>query len=241
MLAFPGAFLDQGQLIGGAQTLTWLWFFWHLGPIVSVISYAYNEARYPGARTTNHRLAVAKVAAVTILAFAATVALVTIFKNSLPVIDVNGDFSRIISSGIAPGIQVLLVVALVMLWKASHFRNVLHLWLGLAMVALLCDNAITMAGASRLSVGWYMGRVSALLSSAVMMFVYLQEVKQSYVRAAGDAERLTSDNQDLSVRIDLARRDTLTKLPSRELFMELSKRAVKCQPADQYRLCDALH
>ena len=134
--------------------------------------------------------------------------------------DVSGDFSRITSSGTAPGLQLLLLIALAMLSKASRFRNVLHGWLGLARVALLCDNAITMMGASRLSVGWYMGRLSALISSSLMMFVYLHEVKHSYVRAAGDAERLASDNQYLSLRIDQARCDTLTKLPSRELFME---------------------
>ena len=220
MLAFPDAFLEHGQLIGGAQTLTWLWFFWHLGPVVGVILFASIEHRHPGARTTQHRKTIANVAAVTALAFAATIALVTGFKNFLPVMDVSGDFSRITSSGIAPGLQVVLVIALAMLWKASRFRNVLHVWLGLAMVALFCDNAITMMGASRLSVGWYMGRLSALISSSVMMFVYLHEVKHSYVRAAGDAERLASDNQDLSLRIDQARRDTLTKLPSRELFIE---------------------
>ena len=220
MLAFPGAFLEQGQLIGGPQTLTWLWFFWHLGPAVSVILFASMEHRQPGARTIQHRKTITKVALVTALAFAATVALVTLCKNALPIMDVSGDFSRITSSGIAPGLQVLFLVALAMLWKASRFRNVLHLWLGLAMVALLCDNAITMMGASRLSVGWYMGRVSALISSSVMMFVYLHEVKHSYVRAASDVDRLASDNLGLSLRIDQARRDTLTKLPSRELFME---------------------
>ena len=65
MLAFPGAFLEKGQLLGGAQSLTYLWFFWHLGPIVSVITYAWSEMRHPGAKTDNHAASVARVAGVT--------------------------------------------------------------------------------------------------------------------------------------------------------------------------------
>ena len=50
-----------------------------------------------------------------------------------------------------------------MLWRAGRFRTPMHAWLGVAMVALAFDNAITMAGGTRLSIGWYVGRINALV------------------------------------------------------------------------------
>jgi len=35
-----GAFLQNDQLLGGTQTSIWLWFFWHLGPALSVLYFA---------------------------------------------------------------------------------------------------------------------------------------------------------------------------------------------------------
>lgn len=220
MMAAPGAFVEKGQLIGGTQSLTYLWFFWHLGPIVSTMVYAWTEYRQPGAKSLDRAGAVGRVGSITLLLFVASVVLVTGFKEALPVMDVNGNYSGITTSGTAPAMEVMLLVALGMLWRVGRFRNVLHIWLGLALVALLCDNAITMMGASRLSLGWYMGRVNALISSAVMMCIYLQEIKFSYLHATDDVTRLSLANAGLAVRVDEARRDILTKLPSRELFME---------------------
>ena len=181
-LSFPGAFGSEGSLIGGSQTTIWLWFFWHAGPAIGILLFAWGEYRRPGHRTAHHLRAVLQTAVVLAFTFAATVILVTTFGASLPVLDIKGDFSRITSSGIAPALELLLMASLVILWRASGFRNVLHVWLGITLVALLCDNAITMMGATRLSLGWYVGRFNALISASVMMLVYLRDIKQSYVR-----------------------------------------------------------
>ncbi len=222
-LSFPGAFTDKGALIGGSQTTIWLWFFWHIGPAVGALVFAWSEYRNPGRVTKDHARALRNTIAVVLLAFAATVAL-TVFNSGLPVLDVNGDFSRITSSGIAPLLQVLLAGALVILWRASRFRNVLHLWLAMTIVALLCDNAVTMVGATRLSLGWYAGRLSALISSSFMMLVYLHDIASSYERSVAAADRLADSNAKLEVKVDEARLDPLTKLPRRDLFNEIAER-----------------
>ena len=219
-LSFPGAFLDKLSLIGGSQTTIWLWFFWHAGPAIGILVFAWSEYRRPGFRTSDHQRAIRQTAVVLTAAFAATVALVTTFHDSLPLLDVNGNFGRITTSGIAPALQVLLLMSLGILWRASGFRNVLHVWLGITLVALLCDNAITMMGANRLSLGWYAGRISALISASVMMLVYLHDIKQTYQRSLAIADELANSNAQLVVKIDEARLDALTKLPRRDLFME---------------------
>jgi len=63
-----------------------------------------------------------------------------------------------------------------------------------AMVALAFDNAITMAGGTRLSIGWYVGRINALVSAFVMLILYLKEVNRVYLTAAANAEQLSAAN-----------------------------------------------
>lgn len=41
--AFPGAFVPEIRLLGGAQTPSWLWFFWHLGSTGMLFGYALSE------------------------------------------------------------------------------------------------------------------------------------------------------------------------------------------------------
>ncbi len=199
-LSFPGAFLEHRQLLGGSQTTIWLWCFWHVGPALGVLFYAWNEVRNPGARTTGHR-AIVQTAIGLSLSLIATALLVTVFHDRLPMLDFDGNFSRITASGIAPGIELLLAAALGALWRASRFRNVLHVWLGIVLVALLCDNAITMAAGSRLTMGWYVGRGGALIASSVLMLVYLHAITASYRRSVEMANRLATSNVQLDRNI----------------------------------------
>ena len=162
------------------------------GPALSVLLFSWSEVRHPGVRTTDHRAAVVWTAIALLLALGATGLLVTSFHDRLPVLDIEGDFSRITRTGIAPGIQLILAGALAVLWRASRFRNVLHVWLGIVLVALLCDNAITMAGGSRLTMGWYVGRCGALIAFSVMTLVYLREITASYLRSVEMSSRLAT-------------------------------------------------
>ena len=219
LVAYPGAFVDNVRIVGGTQTITWLWFFWHLGPAVSVLLFAWSESRNRGKANVRVQYAVFKTAIVLLIALAVTVGSVTVFHAELPVMDIDGDFSRVTSSGIAPGLQLLLVIALAALWKIGRFQKVMHIWLALTLVALICDNTAMMFGANRLSVGWYAGRFCALISSCVMMFVYLHEIKRSYLRSTAQTQSLTVSNETLSIEIAQAMLDGLTKLPSRELFL----------------------
>jgi diguanylate cyclase (GGDEF)-like protein len=85
---------------------------------------------------------------------------------------------------------------------------------------LLCDNAITMLGEQRLSVGWYIGRVNGLASAAVILFVYLAEINQAYFKSVNDAKELAVSYSQLETKVDQARIDQLTGLPGRAMFLE---------------------
>ncbi|KAF3999824.1 sensor histidine kinase [Glaciimonas immobilis] len=191
--SFRGVFVEGQVLFGGPQTSSWLWLFWHAGPAIGILLFAWSELHHPNHITFDHPQSLRRTALVLVFAFTATAALTSIFIEYLPVLDVNGDYRGITTSGIAPALQFLLLLALFFLWRASRFRNVLHVWLAISLIALLCDNAITMAGGSRLSMGWYLGRTSGLISSSVMMLVYLKEINRSHQYSMLIADQLDAD------------------------------------------------
>ncbi len=195
--SFPSAFVNDVRLVGGTQTPSWLWFFWHLGSTGMLFGYAWSEWRVRGRLAPDPIAAFRTCAILTAGALALSVLAVTLFHDRLPVVDVAGDFSRITSSGYAPLIQVIIVLALFMLWRATRFATPMSAWLGVAIVAMAFDNAITMAGGARLTAGWYVGRINALVSGLVMLVLYLKEVNRVYLRAASMADELALANQRL--------------------------------------------
>lgn len=189
-LSFYAAFVPNARLLGGTQTGIWLWFFWHLGLTGMFFLYALSEWRAPQRTVGATQRAVRTTAVVTAAATVGSILAVTVFHDLLPIADVGGDFSRITATGYAPGIQVVIVLAILMLWRGTGLQTPLAAWLGVAMVALLFDNTITMAGGTRLSAGWYVGRINALLSAVVMLAIYLKEINGVYLRAAANAGEL---------------------------------------------------
>ena len=233
-LSFPGMFAPGGLLPGGAQTTIWLWAMWHVGPVVGILLYAVSEWRRPGQRVADPWRAALRGVILLVLFLAVSLAAVTVFHDRLPVLDVDGDFSRITRSGVGPAIEVVTAVALLLLWRVTGFRTVLSVWIAVSLVALLCDNAVTMAGGTRLSVGWYLGRLCALVSSAVLLFGYLLEINRVYLWTAAHAEQLREQVIDRSAKLDRARLDHLTQLPARALFLELADAYRSAMPSSGF-------
>jgi len=196
-LSLKGAFVADVRLLGGPQSTIWLWFFWHLGAGGMLLAYALSEFRSPDGQSPDPSRSLFRAAALTAAALAATLLIVTRFHDMLPVEDVAGDFNRVTSTGYAPLIQGIIFAALFFQWRASRFRTPVSAWVGVAMVALAFDNAITMAGGTRLSIGWYVGRLNALFSALVMLALYLKEVNRVYLAAAVNAGELARAKLEL--------------------------------------------
>lgn len=229
--SFPGIFIEDRVLFGGAQTSTWLWLFWHAGPAVGILIFAWSELHHPNQITLNHQQSLRRTAIVLIGSVVMTAAMATVLRPFLPTLDSNGDYSGITSTGIAPSLQILIVLSLFFLWRASRFRNVLHVWLGIALIALLCDNAITMAGGSRLSLGWYAGRFSGLISSSVMMLVYLKEINRSHQQSMLIVDKL--DAERTLAEIELQRSYTQLR--------QLSDHQEKVKEDERKRIAREIH
>jgi diguanylate cyclase (GGDEF)-like protein len=219
-LSFPNLLVTPDATVGGPQTTIWLWCFWHLGPPLAILGYGLSEWLCPGLMVSHPYRTARRFGVGFGAVLMGSIAAVTLFHDWLPVLDINGHFHNITTTGIAPGIQVLILVALLVLWRATRFETGLNMWLGVALIALLLDNAITMTGGSQLSVGWYVGRLNALLSAVIMLAIYLREINCVYLHTVRNAHRLAVSNALLEVKADQARLDSLTGLPGRSLFLE---------------------
>jgi diguanylate cyclase (GGDEF)-like protein len=221
--SFPRLLLPESALLAGPQTTIWLWLFWHLGPPAGVLLSIARESLPAGSlRDLSKRLGIFGLSLVVMIA--ASIAIANLFGGFLPILDVQGDYSRITTTGVAPALQAITALALILLWATTRFRTVLQIWLAVALVALLCDNAITMLGEHRLSVGWYVGRVNGLISAAVILFVYLAEINHVYLKSVNAARQLTLSHAQLQTQIAQARIDQLTRLPGRAMFLEQAEK-----------------
>jgi PAS domain S-box-containing protein len=191
LVCFP-AMLAPGLLLGqGPATLTWLWNFWHLGPPLFALPYAIMEGDGRARLTPPHRLRLATWGSIAgILAAAGLTAWAAIgLAHVLPVVvDPDGGYWALTTSGIGPLLFLLTAAALAVLCWTTRLRSVLQLWLAVSLFLLLLDNLVTDLGAARATMGWFVGRMQALLAGVVVLGVYLKEVDLLYRRAEQAAQ-----------------------------------------------------
>ena len=187
LLSAPGMVGPQ-RVIGGDQTTIHLWMWWHLGPPLFALAYAFVQRRFPGRpsdadeRRTISTLTFSGAA----FSFFGVLVFVTRFHDSLPMLNRGADFSLIVTTGVAPAVTLLSAAAAGAVWAVTRGRTVLSLWLAVSLVALVFDNLVTMAGGHRNSIGWYVGRFEALASAATLLMAYQHHIHE-IARAAADS------------------------------------------------------
>ncbi len=188
-LAFPGAFSRGGLFGAGLQSAVWLYWFWHSGLPVAVITYVLlrNGDRAIGAGST--RLAIGASAAATIALVVVLFWFVTRHHDLLPVtfVDVHplSLFRRVIGGVV---VLALGVIALCLLWVRR--KTLLDEWLVVALCALLIEVALaSVLSGDRYTVSWYAGRFYQLVTATVVMTVLLAETSTLYADVARSAAR----------------------------------------------------
>ena len=183
-LTFPGLFTPAG-LFAGQQTTAWLYFLWHGGFPLLVMSYALlagrqKEARAPrgGARREILLATVAVLAAVCALMLLATAG-----NDLLPVI-MKGNSDASAKVVVASTTWLLSVAALPILWRRRP-HTVLDLWLMVVVFVWIFDSALAaVLNHARFDLGWYAGRVYGLLASSFVLAVLLLENGRLYALLA---------------------------------------------------------
>ena len=201
-LTFPGAFTPAGLL--GSNSTAWLYMFWHVGSPLAVIIYGQLKD-VDGEPSTSWRSPIAVgvwSVAVVIAIVCGLTWLVTAEDWLLPGIFLdNFRVDPILSPLFAGLIMSLNFVALTLLWL--RWRSVLDLWLMVMCCTWLIEATIAAALIStRFSLGWYAGRIYALVATIFVLFVLLSETTILYAHLAQSAITRRSNREGRQVAMD---------------------------------------
>jgi PAS domain S-box-containing protein len=173
LLTFPGVFAPGGLLGAGAQSTGYLHVFWHLGLPFAVMAYVLARKRGDWGAMRLHLAVPLMIGTVGALALALA-ALATLGNDLLPPMLEAHRYSSEFNIG-RYGQWAVTACAIAVLWR-SRPRSVLDLWL----IVMLCNSFFEIAlvaifNAGRYDVGFYAGRVFAVLSSFTVLVMLLAE------------------------------------------------------------------
>ncbi|MGG6313760.1 sensor domain-containing diguanylate cyclase [Paenibacillus macerans] len=227
IITFPGVFEGAEAIGAGSQTAGWLWVVWHGGFSLGIIFYAWVNSRWPKPLKSKEQIFNLGSAGLTItlLSSFALFELTTIGENMLPEIIRNQDYRKLNTTGVGPIVWLLNVLALIALTGRSKGRSVLHLWLWVAVLALLLDVTLTLFAGTRFTLGWYLAKINSVIASTVVICSIVGEVNRLFIRLSEQHRLLMDSGRQLEQAneqlIRLTNLDGLTEIPNRRRFDEI--------------------
>jgi signal transduction histidine kinase len=200
-LVFPGAYAPAGLIGDQLNSASWLFVLWHTTFPLTVIVYTLLKE---GNETANHsgrstRITIGKALACVALVTAALTWVATVGAPHLPDLYVNDVGQAPFTNYVNVYLSLLSGAAIVLLFLRR--RTVLDQWLIVTLLAWLPNFVVSdLFTVVRFSVGWYLGRIYALIAGSALLLVLLAETVVLYTRLAN--------------AIVLLRREQETKLTS---------------------------
>lgn len=228
ILTFPGVFSENGVLGADSQTSAWMWVFWHAGFPTGILLYMYVGRRY--------RQSIMSKSDISFSAFIGlfiTIMLVLLLfhisragSNILPaLVDSEHSYWGVLSTGIGPFVALLNLIALIMMLVRFQARELLNLWISIALLALLFDIVLTIFAGTRYSFGWYLSRFNSVIAATIVLCAVVNEVNRMFVRLSDQHKELVESGKKLErVNQELLRLsilDSLTGIPNRRRLDEI--------------------
>ena len=172
-LTFPGAFSPTGLLGAGAQTGGWLYLSWHFGFAVSVFGYVLlKDAKSPVRYTAGSAIAWTVTAVVGLVCLLTWI--FTAKEQYLPVLFADRTSFTLLALYSTGANSFLSALALALLWRRG--RSTLDMWLCVTIFVFTADLVInTVLISGRFTLGWYSGRVFAVLVPTIAMILMLAQ------------------------------------------------------------------
>jgi two-component system sensor histidine kinase/response regulator len=196
LLTLPKVFTPHGFFYSGSYASSWLWIFWQIGYACGLLVYVLLD-RWPRLRLLSdamirrfHFILPATtfllVALLTVIAIDPYHLLPNIISNDPPPVFLPGVSLLVLSLN---GLMCLCVLALL------RKHNVLHLWLRVTVLASFLTTSFSLYTGGRYSVGWYVARVSGLMTALLVLGALLYEVHVIYLRLKLQNEELARHNR----------------------------------------------
>ncbi|RDK00031.1 sensor domain-containing diguanylate cyclase [Paraburkholderia lacunae] len=160
----------------GAQPLPWLWVSFHAGfpLLIAIARFIPNRKERPARPATGVAMAIVTPLLITTGLGAA----LTYYAPHLPVLVINATLTAVFGNLlVALCVEALSILVVVLL---AGLRDRLDLWLCVTVLVYLVDEMLVAATPTRYTVGWLSAAVIATLSSAILLFTLLWEVRQLY-------------------------------------------------------------
>lgn len=248
-LSMHGLLTSHGQQIGKLQNISAIWCLWHVGIPIGVLLHAVSEWLKPGAVALNPIWVQRRFLIMLGFIIGGSIASIGIGDDLLPHLGPKLGLKLGIKLDtvrwVMVVIELLTYAALFFLWKVTRLRTVLSIWLSVALVAMLCDNMLTLAGGARQTIGWYAGRLNAMVSSVVLLLVYLREIKRLYLETMEHARQLTLSNTLLEMRVNERTADLLKAnkelSQSKAILHQLSSHRHRIKEKERKRIAQEIH
>jgi PAS domain S-box-containing protein len=185
ILAFPGTDAPAGLIGDGRNSAGWLCAFWHTTFPLAVLIYTLSkngaEAKIQSGQSTRVTIVLTIVCVAAATAGLTWVA--TRFAGYLPNLYESAAIQTSFNKNIDFFLLSLNAVTIVLLF--IHKRTILDHWLLVTLVAWIPPLAAGMSShVLRFTVGWYVGRLFALVAGSALLVVLLTETMALYARLA---------------------------------------------------------
>jgi diguanylate cyclase (GGDEF)-like protein len=164
-------FLNE-QRFAGAQTAPWLYFNARGAFFVMVVVFAFVERSALSAQTQQRVVA---ILAILVAAYAVVAVLIGArYPDVLPVAMTARHFASPWRELIIACILLLNAAALILLVRLARQRRIVHVWLAVCVLAMLCETCLTNLSAdTRYSLGWFFSRIDWLVASSAVLLILL--------------------------------------------------------------------
>jgi diguanylate cyclase (GGDEF)-like protein/PAS domain S-box-containing protein len=193
LLSFPGA-ISRGTIIGGPQSAIWVWHLWHI-LFPALIGAGALSRKFISTPVAHLGRAVGASIFLVVLSMSGIVLAVTVFHDALPVL--YGESGRPLTPAfysVGAVAAVVTTAALIMVLPRALNRSILHIWIAMVLLALMADVGASLSAYARYTVGWYFGRVEAMLASGLLLVVFLAETTRLYRELEEKARALAVAN-----------------------------------------------
>jgi signal transduction histidine kinase len=202
-LTFPGQFPPDSFLGAGLQTSAWIYNVWHYGFPLGLIVYAISLREKPASKPSRVSASFAiTCSSLTVIGIVFTLIwLVTAGEGLLPRLFLDPIHPTPLARIVTSLNTAVCLVALVLMNRRR--RSVLDLWLTVVLFAWVAELAmLDVLLYSRFTFGFYAGRGFSLVTSVVVLVVFLQEMTHLYARVARSNSALQRERNNRMMNLE---------------------------------------